>query len=316
MTVLAPNFLTMRIVAQTLAQRTRSFLLLGEPDKALQELTLMHDFCRILEGAPSGKPITLVAAMINVAVTGLYADTIAEGLRMHAWREPQLAALEQQLGEIHLQTFIAETFVDEPMFSLRTMETSSRAELVKLLLGGGASKKMAVTLKCAPQGWVSQNMAAHARLGYKFFDGFDAANQTVAPRKIDDAGRELQHNINHASPYNFLTSAFMPNWVKAVQRFACNQTDANEAAVACALERYKLANGNYPETLDSLAPRFMETVPHDIIGGEPLKYHRTDDGKFLLYSVGWNETDDGGQDSPKTGNNPADYSKGDWVWKN
>ena len=50
--------------------------------------------CRLLEGAPTGKPMTLVAAMINVAVTGLYVDTIADGFQKHAWQEPQLAALQ------------------------------------------------------------------------------------------------------------------------------------------------------------------------------------------------------------------------------
>ena len=311
MTVLAPNFFTVRIVVQTLAQRTRCFLLLDEPDKALQELTSMHDFCRILEGAPSVKPITLVAAMINVAVTGLYADTIADGLRMHAWREPQLAALEQQLGEIHLETFIAETFVDEPMFTLQTLETSSRPQLVKLFTGN--SKETVFLLKYAPEGWLYQFMVFHAQLNKKFSTGFDAADQTVSPREIDDAGRLLQDHIAHVSPYNFLASWVTPNLVKALQRFALNQTSANEAAVACALERYHLAHGEYPEMLDALTPQFIEKLPHDIIGGQPLHYRRTNDGKFLLYSIGWNETDDNGKDS---GSDLTQIStQGDWVWK-
>jgi len=112
MTVLAPNFRTIRSVVQTLAQRAHCFLLLGDPEKALGELTLLHDLCRILECAPTGKPITLVGAMINVAVAGLYADAVSDGLRSHAWREPQLGALERQFGEIHLETGLAETFVD------------------------------------------------------------------------------------------------------------------------------------------------------------------------------------------------------------
>ncbi|HTV75728.1 MAG TPA: hypothetical protein VMD57_01930, partial [Candidatus Baltobacteraceae bacterium] len=36
-----PNFVTVRIVAQTLAQRAKCDLQLGRPDKALQELTLL-----------------------------------------------------------------------------------------------------------------------------------------------------------------------------------------------------------------------------------------------------------------------------------
>ena len=76
-----PNFITVRAVAQVLAQRAKCDLLLGQPDKALQELTLMHDMCRLLEATPTGKPMTLVAAMIDVAVAGLYVDSVAEGLR-------------------------------------------------------------------------------------------------------------------------------------------------------------------------------------------------------------------------------------------
>ncbi|HEX3890526.1 MAG TPA: hypothetical protein VHX90_06715, partial [Verrucomicrobiae bacterium] len=58
-----PNFVSVRIVAQTLAQRAKCDLLLGQPDKALQELTLLHDMRHLLEAAPTGKPMTLVAAM-------------------------------------------------------------------------------------------------------------------------------------------------------------------------------------------------------------------------------------------------------------
>jgi hypothetical protein len=87
------------------------------------------------------------------------------------------------------------------------------------------------------------------------------------------------------------------------------------ARVACALERYRIAHGEYPESLDTLLPRLIETVPHDVISWQPLKYHRTDNGEFALYSVGWNGTDDEGavllKKSPK---GYIDYDKGDWVW--
>src|SRR5690606_16045055 len=75
-----PDFITVRMVAQTLSHRAKSYLLIGEPENAMRELTLMHELCRLLEGRPTGKPMTLVAAMINVAVTGLYVETVAEGM--------------------------------------------------------------------------------------------------------------------------------------------------------------------------------------------------------------------------------------------
>ncbi len=46
------------------------------------------------------------------------------------------------------------------------------------------------------------------------------------------------------------------------------------ARMAIALERYRLAHGEFPESLDALAPQFMEKIPHDIINGQPLHYRR------------------------------------------
>jgi hypothetical protein len=120
--------------------------------------------------------------------------------------------------------------------------------------------------------------------------------------------------ISQFSPLTFLAALSVPNFTKALQTTANNQTLVNEAQIVCALERFHLAHGEYPETLDALAPQFMETIPHDIIGGQPLHYRRTDDGKFLLYSVGWNETDDGGQVVFTKGGS-VDREKGDWVWQ-
>ncbi|HEY0257762.1 MAG TPA: hypothetical protein VGC39_09995, partial [Candidatus Methylacidiphilales bacterium] len=81
------------------------------------------------------------------------------------------------------------------------------------------------------------------------------------------------------------------------------------------LERYRLAHGSYPESLDALAPAYASEIPHDIFNGEPYHYHANSDGTFILYSVGWNEKDDGGQvvykkDSPTQ----RELKEGDWVW--
>ena len=144
--------------------------------------------------------------------------------------------------------------------------------------------------------------------------GFDLEHDTIAPRKFDEAFRDINTFLGHKSPYKLLAAIAIPNINKAEQTTAHTQTMVNEAQIACALGRYRLAHGEYPETLDALVPQFSEKLPHDIIGGQPLHYRRTADGKFLLYSIGWNETDDGGEDVLAT--SPHDFTKGDWVWKN
>ncbi|HZL13267.1 MAG TPA: hypothetical protein VFC85_03915, partial [Verrucomicrobiae bacterium] len=151
-------------------------------------------------------------------------------------------------------------------------------------------------------------------------DGFDLAHGTVAPHKFAEASSAVDKflkSIGHSkSPYKLLAAIAIPNYSRAEQTTAHNQTMVNEAQIVCALERYRLAHGDYPETLDALSPQFMETLLHDLIGGQPLIYRPTGDGKFLLYSVGWNEKDDGGIDSSEIKNASSPFAEGDWVWKN
>jgi hypothetical protein len=86
MTLPVPNFIPIRELARILAQRTHCHLLLREPDKAVDELALMHQLSHFTDCTPTGKPMTLVGAMINVSVVRLYADVIGEGLQTHAWQ--------------------------------------------------------------------------------------------------------------------------------------------------------------------------------------------------------------------------------------
>jgi len=312
-----PNFMAVRILAQTLAARAQCYLLLGQPDKALHELTLLHDMCRLLEAAPTGKPMTLVAAMINVAVTGLYVDTITEGIRLQEWQEPQLIALQKQLAEINLTPFVLQALQEEPAAICRDLEIMPLHQLMNF----GSSSKWPDNIGSWlwPRGWSYQNMVNVAMLELKPLDGFDLARDTVAPRKIDEALRDVNNYLSYKSPFTpfrILAAIAIPNFSKAEQTTAHNQTMVNEAQIVCALERYHLAHGEYPASLDALTPQFIGNIPHDIIGGTPLIYRPTAGGKFALYSIGWNETDDGGQAAPPNQTGGIDYSKGDWVWKN
>ena len=309
-----PNFIEVRVVAQTLASRAQCYLLLGQPDKALRELTLLHDLCRLLEAAPTGKPMTLVSAMIDVAVEGLYVNMVADGLQRNGWQGPQLIALQEQLKGINPAPFVFEAYRESPARICRSAELLPLYQFMNI--GGTPKWPDKICSWLWPSGWTYQNMVNVAVLEQKPLEGFDLANDTVAPRKFEEANREINSFLGHQSPYKLVAAITIPNFTKAEQATAHNQTLVNEAQIVCALERYRLAHGEFPGTLDALVPQFIEKLPHDLIGGQPLIYRRTNDGKFLLYSIGWNETDDGGQDvSSKTPNGGIDFTKGDWVWQ-
>jgi hypothetical protein len=143
----------------------------------------------------------------------------------------------------------------------------------------------------------------------------DMEQRVVSPRKVSQSTAAGNKALQHGWPYNILARMVFPAISSSVKKYAREQSSIDLARTAIALERYRLAHGNYPESLDALAPQFMEKVPHDIIGGGPLHYRRTDDGQFVLYSVGWNEKDDGGVVSLTKTYRLPDIDNGDWVWR-
>jgi hypothetical protein len=164
-----------------------------------------------------------------------------------------------------------------------------------------------------PAGWFDQNKLSLCR-GYERYllPIVNREQRVVSP----DAAGQSQSALEKQrwGPYNLLSRMVLPGLAGVASRSARTQTSLDLARVACALERYRLANGQFPATLEALAPKFIGTLPHDVINGQPLKYRLTDDGQFVLYSVGWNQTDDGGK-VELTKNGYLDMHRGDWVWR-
>ncbi len=300
-----PNFIHLRSAVQILAMRAQCYLLLKQPEAAWHELALVHDLCQILKAKPSGKPITLVSAMINVAITGLYAAIIHDGLRLHAWDQPQLLNIERQLNETDLLSPVQEAFREERAAIYRTLEITSRRELVKMFNTDRASR---LGLTWIPRGWFYQNMVRGADLEQTVLSSLDPTNQMVMPHELSRIVHSLSSEAIKRSPYTFLLALAFPNFTKAVQTTARNQTLVNQARIACALERYRLTKGHYPEALQALEEQPGEKLPHDVVGGQPMKYQRIKERGYLLYSIGWNEKDDRGSLSKSP-------EEGDWVWE-
>jgi len=315
-----PKFVTLRLLAQTVAQRAQCQLLLGQTDAAMRELSMLHNLSLILEAKPSGKPMTLVAAMIHSALSRLYVGVVADGLRLNAWGEPQLAAIQAELRTVNLLPLVSSAFETERASLCHLLETLSPDQPSQMVygqnstgLGNRMKDPVFIFLALAPRGWVYHNMVTVAGREQMSLDSFDRSQNLILPGNAELLNREFTMTRNHFSPKSFLADDFLPNFIRAIQETARTQTLVNEALVACALERYHLVQGRYPELLEALLPAPLEVIPVDVIGGRHLKYHATERDRFLLYSIGWNQKDDGGAPG-SIDVNKFDVDKGDWVW--
>ena len=81
---------------------------------------------------------------------------------------------------------------------------------------------------------------------------------------------------------------------------AIHRVDAvrKQLIVMLALELHRRDKENYPQSLELLVPQYLEAVPSDPFSTDnlPLKYLAVNNGAdYLLYSVGYNQQDDGGK---------------------
>jgi len=272
---------------------------------------------------------TLVAALVAIGMTNIGHAAIFNGLAHHQWSDADLAKIESLLNSIH--------FLSDGQFAFRSEAASLVADIeyyrhsplnIYGLLEGmdnnGTDRAPSWMVRFSPpwaSGWWDQSKSQMADSILRAVAALDPQNHRVYP----DVSRDLQSQLDQAklrplayAPWNIWATLAVGPINGGVKQFPIAQAWVDEARIVCGLERYRLARGVYPNSLDSLVPAYIDDIPHDIMSGEPYHYRLNTDGTFLLYSVGWNQTDDGGNASYQYNNDAhqkaIDYDHGDWVW--
>jgi hypothetical protein len=129
---------------------------------------------------------------------------------------------------------------------------------------------------------------------------------------------EDQSNMNNVDMHSIFSQS-LPVLGAILRRVEMAEAAKQTVTAAMALKRYQLKHGDYPANLDALVPEFVSAVPFDPVDGQPLRYRLNADGTFVLYSVGENGVDDGGDPSLGkyvTGSNYywENFQALDWVW--
>lgn len=90
---------------------------------------------------------------------------------------------------------------------------------------------------------------------------------------------------------------------QALTKFQRNHALVRCALIAVAAERHRLKHDVWPASLADLVPAFLPESPADPFDGRPLRYRRLADG-IVVYSVGPDGVDDGGQVNAASGQPP------------
>ena len=287
-----PDFVQLRKLAQAFSLRARANLAVGDTKAALEDLNVIRRLALMSEG----RPTTIVQAMIEVAIAGLMTTVIEEGIQEGALSVQACLELQEQLEFFDLPASYA--------FSIKKGEipgvTGQVMNAPDQIMGSFASGPMAYL----PKGVFQRNLIVYSETLNDMLSGIDLEKGVVDPSVIDQHDATLQTTFESFSIATFLAKIMIPNLTKATQTAARNQMRIRMARIACALEAFRLEHEVFPEQLEDLSPRFIDPLPADIITGQPPVYHLTGPSEYRLYSVGWNQADDGGEAENDI----------DWVW--
>lgn len=142
--------------------------------------------------------------------------------------------------------------------------------------------------------WVSRALSDRLRVWAELID---AARPAWPERAKTSSDAVARHNVDAYSGRGVAGPWVMPEDVLiAVYRNAMDPTPLvlNRASqIAVAVERFRRAHRTLPVALSDLSPAFLATVPVDPFTGEALRL-RVGEASYVVYSVGADGTDDGG----------------------
>ena len=309
--LLLPHLASLKNLAQILASRTVRELHDAHRAAAWTNLLAATRLVAAWEPEPAE-----VSHLVRFALATIAYDAAWQALQADGWPDDQLAALQHEWDTVDFFHSLPETAAYSRAGTVKLWQLERQRPLppappLKALLRSPREVWYAVI-----EDW--RRLRYHQRgiyedekdllLHYRDRElGLRRAGQCSSwaeMRQLPGATNEVLFKLRYPSSVQArlnsrqIALAFRGQGVGLLGRAAEAETRRRLLITAIALERYRGRHGSYPKTLPELVPDLLRNPPVDFMDGKPLRYRLTDDGHFVLYSVGLDCLDNSGAMPP------------------
>ena len=285
----------------------------------------------------------LISHLVRVAMAQIAVSATWEFLQSDQLTDAQLAELQSDWQEVEYLFDSSEAcFVMERAMNIEVLQLARKSydELSNLGLGSAAGSNFFGGLANDPGKALHDLYERYPRYwAWKRSWSYDeelfslqsceatlkAIHRTELIGAFAPAVKELDVAIDqfkklHTNSVSHFMFGSQDSWrSNAVLKFANAENARRLLVAAIALKRYQLRHGKYPADLNALVPEFLRQVPVDLTRTFNFlaRYHPKPDGTFLLYSVGEDGEDNGGDPTPTepaTTKSKVWYRARDAVW--
>ena len=344
-----PNLVEVRRTSHALQGAALYDLHTGNLAEALENLIELEELLRYRSDDPG-----LVPLMIRIVVSHVSTEVTWDALQADGWSEAQLARLQaarydsarflSQLPRAFQGEMVGRIYAVQRCKSESLQKNLDRTEELRAQFGF-SNPPVAIWRKWVFHPIWSVAWAGQEEMDFlKFADrNLDAVKAAVQHRSFERLKAELTSTrdayqrppaawrfygelpgydglvFNPSSTNNPPEKCPYADFSRAATMTMQYLTHRELVSAALAIKRYNLKHGTWPANLADLTPEFLASVPMDYMDGKPLRYRRNPDNTWMLYSVG-DDFKDGGGDAatkPAANSNPGidtPWNRADWVW--
>jgi hypothetical protein len=298
---LLPHLTAMQATTQVYRLGITANLAKGDTATALQHF---RDGLRIYTAMR--KEAAIISGLVRINILRIIESGVVEDGALSKWSDDDLRQIPALLAKVDIaadfalalesERALVNTIFDELM-------SKSSLELAKFSNDVDMSQR-ATAISLYPRGWFRLSQVKTNQ----FFDRTIAHGLDLTTKVDDDPLLRSGKVSLRTLPY-FLYRKVTPAFENATAKYINLRAFHSQVMTACALELFRRKNSAYPERLDALIPEFLASAPRDPVDDSAMRYRRTDDGGFMLWSIGPNRIDDGGKSDPQK----SLTSQLDWV---
>ena len=286
--ILLPHLATVKSLCNRLALRASAGIATHRSQEALDDVLLILSLGQTLDTEPF-----LISYLVQLACWELLIQPAWEGLELRAWTPEQLVVLEQRLAEIHtlsglervLQTERTAAFLTADLLASGDYRYGMLMEANRGSSDPGAPSELALRFveRVIPGGWLHREKVEYSRLLDAWIQGgWDPDRRRIHPGILEANRRRLEDGLgievatagewewgsslppraaSQLLRHRSLAPMFLRELPKVPPKAAAAQVLVDQARLACAIERYRIAESQLPRDLDALVPRFLRPFP-------------------------------------------------------
>ena len=237
----------------------------GQREKTLEELQPLLNLAS-LEGYNS----TLIEGLVRNAIRAMAANTVHAIILENVLNEEDLLSIQTRFSRMNMMEDLRQTLEGEEAYCEKMFRVQFDPSLMK-----GFWQRAFIRLVHF-SGYMDLNKAAIFKAMRALRASIDTEGQTLdyaAWNKVADMPKSL---------FNILARQMIPAIGKASNKYLQIQSHRDVVILGCALERYRMKEGSFPEKLEALIPEYLPQMPTGSLSQGSLSYKPVEGGYELI----------------------------------